>query len=86
MLNPLLVSEGGNWKVSKDGFALERDVTFDTFADTKVSSFFSLPGACIGHLVCAYNFQRLGRVSDGPRSRLACCGNGMEKLLTSLHV
>ncbi|MCJ1243325.1 hypothetical protein MMC30_000522 [Trapelia coarctata] len=39
MLSPLLVSEGGNWKLSKDGFALERIATFDSFEDTKIYNY-----------------------------------------------
>ena len=36
MLDPLLVSKGGNWTLSTDGFALERDVMFGSFSNTKV--------------------------------------------------
>lgn len=44
MLLPFLVSEGGNWTLSRDGFAIQRGLQFNTFKETQVSGLFRYVG------------------------------------------
>lgn len=51
MLLPFLVSEGGNWTLSRDGLAIQRGVQFGTFKETHVSGLFRCVGCeelCFG--------------------------------------